>query len=355
MSCTKVRLREAWNWGGLSAKELAKRTWEQMSQHDTLDRAAVVAFYAMLGLIPVLGIVLAISLGVGPKVAEQILKWSHEFLPAEGAKLIEDQISQVRSSPPTGVLSFGFLVLLWSASSLFTAVMDGTNAAYALHDSRPWWKRQLISIALTVAEAVLFLGAALLILLWPKITGWLELGIATTVIAAVVQWVVVLILLLASFSLAYYFTPDVDQQWEWITPGSTLGVILMILLTLGFRLYVQYGSTYNATYGALAGVIITLLWFYLAALALLTGGRGQQRYRARRPTRQGTGRKRNPLRAGGRLRDGYGGSGSSSGSPSSSSLGHSSMETASGSIPRSRSFTSTAAALSRYGLVRKTS
>jgi membrane protein len=271
MAFTKVRLREAWNWGGLSAKELAKRTWKQMSDHDTLDRAAVVAFYAMLGLIPLLGIVLAISLGAAPRIADQILAWSREFLPAEAAKLIQDQITQVRSSPPTGILSFGFLVLLWSASSLFTAVMDGTNAAYAVHDSRPWWKRQLISIALTVAEAVLFLGSALLILLWPKITGWLHLGTATTVIASVVQWFVVLILLLASFALAYYFTPDVEQEWEWITPGSALGVLLMVVLTLGFRLYVQYGSTYNATYGALAGVIVTMLWFYLAALALLTG------------------------------------------------------------------------------------
>jgi membrane protein len=225
----------------------------------------------MLGLIPLLGILLAISLGVGPKVAEQILGWSDEFLPAEAAKLIEDQITQVRSSPPTGVLSFGFLVLLWSASSLFTAVMDGTNAAYAVRDSRPWWKRQLISVALTVAEAVLFLGAALLIVLWPKITGWLDLGTATTVIASVVQWLVVVVLLLASFSLAYFFTPDVEQEWEWITPGSSLGVLLMVVLTLGFRFYVQYGSSYNATYGALAGVIVTLLWFYLAALALLTG------------------------------------------------------------------------------------
>jgi membrane protein len=160
---------------------------------------------------------------------------------------------------------------LWSASGLFVAVMDGTNAAYGVHDNRPWWKRRLWALVLTVVEAVLFLGAALSILLWPKVMGWLGLGAVASTVATVVQWLVVIIALLAAFALAYYFSPDVEQEWEWITPGSALGVLVLILLTLGFRLYVEYGSSYSETYGALAGVIVTLLWLYLASLALLLG------------------------------------------------------------------------------------
>jgi membrane protein len=140
-----------------------------------------------------------------------------------------------------------------------------------VQDDRPWWKRRLLAIVLTVVEAVLFLGAAVSILLWPKVTGWLGLGTVGSVVATVIQWIVVIIALLVSFSIAYYFCPDAEQEWEWITPGSTVGVIVLILLTLGFRQYVQYGSSYSDTYGALAGVIITLLWLYLAALALLLG------------------------------------------------------------------------------------
>jgi membrane protein len=81
---------------------------------------------------------------------------------------------------------------------------------------------------------------------------------------------VVVAALLGSFALAYFFGPDVKQEWEWITPGAGLGVLVLIAASLGFRLYVQYGSS-SETYGALAGVVLLLLWFYLVALALLVG------------------------------------------------------------------------------------
>jgi membrane protein len=270
MSFTRIRLKEAWNWGGLSAWELGKRVWAAMGRHDTLNRAAVVAFYAMLALVPFVGVVLAIALVFESQITGGIESLISS-LPEETKTLIRDQVEKVRASPPTGVLSFGFVVLLWSASSLFVAVMDGANAAYGVQDNRSWLKRRLLSILLTVIESVLILGASLSILLWPKVMDWLPLGPSAAIVATIVQLLVVLIMLLASFATAYYVSPDVNQKWEWITPGSAVGVLLMVVMTLGFRLYVQYGSSYSETYGALAGVIITLLWFYLAALALLLG------------------------------------------------------------------------------------
>jgi membrane protein len=271
MSVTKLKLKEAWNWGGLSARQLARRTWTQMDQHGTLDRAAVVAYYAMLALVPLLAVVVAIALGSAPQITNQIRQLSQQWLPAEGNTLIQEQLDKLRQNPPTAVISLGFVILLWSASSLFVAVMDTINACYGVRDNRSWWKRRLLAIGLTVVEAVLFLGAVLSILLWPKIMGWIGLGTVAGVVATVVQWLVVIVVLLISFAIAYYFCPDVEQEWEWITPGSALGVVVLVLLTLAFRFYVQYGSSYSETYGALAGVIITLLWLYLAALALLLG------------------------------------------------------------------------------------
>jgi membrane protein len=270
VSLTSIRLREAWNWGGLSAKQLAKQTWGALGQHDTLNQAAVVAFYAMLGLVPFLGLILALALGAAPGVAEQITTLSHTFLPTQARELLLQQIDKIRTSPPVGVLSFSFVVLLWSASSLFVAIMDTTSASYSVRDSRPWWKRRLMAIVLALVESVLLIGAAILIVVWPDLLDWLHLG-NWSVAASVVQWLVVIIALLASFATAYYFGPDVKQEWEWITPGSTLGVFVLILASLGFRLYLHYGSTYSETYGALAGVVLMMLWLYLAALALLVG------------------------------------------------------------------------------------
>jgi membrane protein len=271
VSWTKVRLREAWNWGGLSAWELARRTWAQMNKHGTLDRAAVIAFYAMLALVPFAGIVLSIALGWSGTISQEILDLARQSLPPETYTLLKEQVFKVQAETHTAVLSIGFLVLLWSASSLFVAVMDATNAAYGVDDSRPWWKRRLWAIVLTVIESALLLAAASSIMLWPRIMGWLGLSALGTLVATVVQWLVVLAVLFATFAIAYYFGPDVEQEWEWITPGSALGVLTLVLATLGFRLYVEYGTSYSETYGTLAGVIVTLFWLYLASLALLLG------------------------------------------------------------------------------------
>lgn len=272
MAISSIRLREAWNWGGLSARELAARTWKAMDQHDTLNQAAVVAFYAMLSLVPMLGLVLALAVGTRGDVGTQLKQLSAQQMPdQEASDLIGKQIDKIQSESSVGLLSLSTVLLLWSASSLFVAVMDTTNAAYGVRDERPWWKRRLMAIVLTLAETILLIGAMLVIAVWPKVAGWFGLeGVAMT-LATVVQWLVVIIALLSAFALTYYFGPHVAQEWEWITPGSTLGVLVLIAASLGFRLYLQFGNTYNETYGALAGVVLTMLWLYLAALALLVG------------------------------------------------------------------------------------
>jgi len=272
MAFTSIRLKEAWNWGGLSFRELLVRTYRAMDKHDTLNQAAVVAFYAMLSIVPLLGVVLALALGARTGVGDQIDSLSKELMPHEAYVLIRDQIHKIQSDNSVELLSLSILLLLWSASSLFSAVMSATNAAYEVRDERPWWKRQILAIVLTVAVSILLIGATLSIALWPAAAGWLGLsGLAWTLTTAV-QWLIVAIALLAGFALAYYFGPDCEQEWEWITPGSALGVLVLIAASEGFRWYiVHFGSSYNETYGALTGVVLMMLWFYLAALALLVG------------------------------------------------------------------------------------
>jgi membrane protein len=267
MGLTTIHPRDAWTRGGLSWRELVLRTLRQVAQHDTLNRAAVVAFYAMLSLVPFLAIVLAVALGAAGSIAAELVSLSHRFLPGDADALIQEQIRKVREEPPAGLLSFGFVLLVWSASSLFVAVMDATSIAYGVRDTRPWWKRRLLAVLLTFIDSLLLVGATLSIVLWPAIMSWLHLGIAATFL----QWVVVVMALLAFFAIAYYFGPDGKREWCWLSPGSTLGTLGLIAATLGFRLYLQYSTSYSETYGALAGVVVTLLWFYFAALALLLG------------------------------------------------------------------------------------
>jgi membrane protein len=267
MTFTTINPRDAWTRGGLSYRELVVRTWRQVQLHDTPNRAAVIAFYAMLSLVPFLGIVLAIALGWAGQVGGELETLSKKFLPGDIDRFIVEQIRKVREEPPVGLLSFGFALLLWSASSMFVAVMDATNAAYGIPDTRPWWKRRLLAIVLTVIDSVLLIGATLSMMLWPRVMGWLHLG----VLATFLQWVMVVIALQAAFAMAYYFGPDGKREWRWLSPGSTLGTAGLIAATLGFRFYLEHGASYSETYGALAGVVIALLWFYLAAFTLLLG------------------------------------------------------------------------------------
>jgi membrane protein len=271
VSFTSVQLRRVWDWGGLTIKQLAVRTYLEIDKHETIDRAAIVAFYAMLSLVPLLGFLLAIAFGPARGTTAALRAFCSQFLPEAAASIVEDQIQKIQASPPVGVLTVSFVILLWSSSGVFVALMDGTNAAYGVRDARPWWKRRLLAIALTAVELILLLGALTAIIAWPYFFGWFGLSGVAAATAGVVRWVVVVAALLASFSLAYYFGLSGKQEWEWVTPGSAFGVVMLIATSLGFRLYLYYGWSWSETYGALAGVVILLLWFYLAALAVLVG------------------------------------------------------------------------------------
>ena len=234
MALTAIRLSRAWDWGGLTVRQLAVRTFGQMVRHETLDRAAIVAFYALLSLAPFLSLVVAAALGRGGNLAAELLAMSQQVLPPEAHAVIQDQVWKIQSSAPAGVLSLSFVVLLWSSSSSFIAVMDAINAAYGWRDQRPWWRRRLMAVVLTVVESAFLIAALVAMLAWPHVLAWLGLGSAPAVLATLFQWVIVVGLLLANFSIAYYFGTEVKHPWEWVTPGGTFGVLALIGATLGF-------------------------------------------------------------------------------------------------------------------------
>jgi membrane protein len=291
------RLPRAWKWGGLSFKELAVRTYEAVDEHETIDRAAVVAFYALLALVPGLGLVLTITLGASDGVVPgQILSLSRQFLPEAADEVVRGELHAIRTAPRVGIVSVSFLILLWSASGASVAVMQSTNVAYGARDGRPWWKRRLMAVVLTVVESFLLVGASFLVAAWPWLLSQFGLDSAAAAAATAVQWLVVVVALLASFAVAYYFGTHAGQRWEWITPGSAVGVLVLIAANLGFRVYLRYGADFGAAYGVLAGVVLLLLWLYLAALALLVGAEVNCVIAHAAPGGKGAGRRVSPER-----------------------------------------------------------
>ena len=173
--------------------------------------------------------------------------------------------------PPTGVVSFGLVALLWLSSSLFVAIMDAMNRIMGVQETRPFWKVRLTAMLLTVTQAAILIAAFATTLAWPQILGWLGLSHNQTAatLATLIHVLTVFVMILLSYSVALYFGPDADQRWEWITPGSLLGTLVLLCVSLLFRVYVQNWSNYSATYGSLAGIVVLMSWLWICSIELL--------------------------------------------------------------------------------------
>jgi membrane protein len=156
-----------------------------------------------------------------------------------------------------------------------TAIIYSLNRAYDIYESRSWWHTRLLAIALTTALAVFILIAFVLVVGGADLAAWAASSIGAGDVFAVVwttaQWPVAIALVVFAVDLVYYFAPNAETEWVWITPGALLATALWLATSMGFRFYVRNFSDYSAVYGAIGSVIVLLLWFYLSGFALLVG------------------------------------------------------------------------------------
>jgi membrane protein len=260
--------------------KLAKRVWSDIGKDRILGRSAELAYYFLLALFPLLLFltsVIGIVIGSGSGLRHSLFNYLAEVLPGSASQLVDSTMLEVSTASSGGKMSFGILAALWAASNGMGAISDSLNAAYKVEESRPWWKQRLMAVGLTVVLAILIISALILVLYGGRIANWLALtygfGSFFTIGWAVIQWPIVLIFLLLGCSVIYYWGPDVkDQDWKWVTPGSVVAVVIWLLVSLGFRLYLHYFDSYSATYGSMGAVIVLMIWFYLTGAAILVGG-----------------------------------------------------------------------------------
>jgi membrane protein len=260
----------------ISWTELAKRTGGEVLADNCLGLAAQLAFYFFLALFPALLFVVAIVSFIPVEgLIEAITTSLSRVAPYEVLVLVKDQIAKIANDKAGGLLTLGMLGTIWSTSSGVGAIIDTLNQAYDIQESRPWWKVKLVALGLTVALAAFIVSSFALVLVGPmaaeKIATWAHVGPAFTWTWMILQWPVVFGLVALGIALVYYYAPDAEQEWIWITPGSVAATMLWVLISLGFKFYVANFGAYNATYGAIGGVIVTMLWFYVSSLAVLLG------------------------------------------------------------------------------------
>ena len=256
-------------------RELIVRTWREINDDNCLGLAAQLAYYFILALFPALIVVVAIASFFPRSTLQQVIATLAPFTPPEALSLIRTQLDSILANEQGGLLTVGVLGALWSSSAALTAIIDTLNRAYDVDETRPWWKVRLLAVGLTVGLALFILTAFALVVAGPELAHLVadRLGLASAVATAwtVAQWPLVFLLVAFGVALTYYFAPDADQDWAFITPGSAVATALWLAASLGFRVYVQNFGDYNATYGALGAAVLLLVWLYVSGLAVLVG------------------------------------------------------------------------------------
>jgi membrane protein len=265
-----------WKLGGLDVRTLAKRVWREMNEDEVVDRAAALSYYFVFALFPTL-LFLTALLGMLPipRLMDQFMDYVARVLPPGAVSVIDKTMTEIVRGARGGLLSAGVLGALWAASNGMTAVIAALNVAYGVKDPRPWWKRKLVALVLTVGFSGFIVLGLVLLVFGPKIgdalANALGLGSLFTIIWNIVQWPVVGGAALLGIALVYYLAPAVQQKWYWVTPGSLVALVAWLAMSAALRLYVTNFANYNATYGSIGGVILLLLWLYLSGVVLLIG------------------------------------------------------------------------------------
>ena len=259
----------------ISWTELLRRTAKEFSADNCLGLAAQLAYYMLLGLVPAIVFLVALTSFLPPDSLAQLLNRAAAVMPADMSNLLREQMAEITNGQHGSLLTFGFLMALWSSSAAIVAVTDALNRAYDIEEARPWWKIRLIAILLTVALAAVLLVALGLVLAGPAAAEWLAanfgLGLVFEWTWKILQWPLVFAIVAIGIAVLNYFGPDADQDWTWISPGAVMTTMLWLIASLAFKFYLASFANYNETYGSLGGVIVLMLWFYITGLAILAG------------------------------------------------------------------------------------
>jgi membrane protein len=261
----------------LTWREIFQRTLHEAFWKDNcLAMAAQLAYYFFFALFPTLLFLVAVaSYFPVTTLIDDLFRTLGGLMPPEALQIITEQLTKISNSEDTGLLTLGMLLAVSSSSAAMTAIIDTVNHAYDVEEGRPWWKVRLTAILLTIAVAIFILVSFALIMVGPTAATALAdrfyLGPVFEWTWKIAQWPIVFVLASTAIALIYYFAPDVEQDWVWLTPGSILATSLWLAMSLGFKYYVANWGNYTETYGLIGAVMILLLWFYITGLVILLG------------------------------------------------------------------------------------
>ncbi|MDP9437024.1 MAG: YihY/virulence factor BrkB family protein [Actinomycetota bacterium] len=257
-------------------KQILKRAWKESNDDNVGLLAAGVAFYIFLALFPALiAAVTLYGLVADPAQVEQQIQSLSGTLPEESASLIGDQLRSIASTS-SSALGFGLVAsvlgALFSASGGVQNLMKAINLAYDEDETRGFVKLRGTALLLTLGAVLFIVVAVGLIAVTPVLLNALGLGAAVGIAVNVGRWIGLVAFVMVALSVLYRYAPDRDNaKFQWVGIGSMVATVVWIIGSAGFSLYVSNFGSYGKTYGALAGVVVLLLWLYLTSYIILLG------------------------------------------------------------------------------------
>lgn len=260
---------------GLSPMKLVKDSVRDFFSDDMTTYASALSYQIFFSLFPFIIFLIAL---LGFLRLSSFFDWlrmrAQMMFPEQAMQQINVVIDDLQQQKG-GLLSFGVIVALWTASSAVRATMNALNVAYDVREGRPAWKLYPLSIFYTLGVAGMLILAAVLLMIGPQAMQWLaqQVGMEQFFVTlwAWLRWPAALLMLTLAVAVIYYVAPDVEQDFRFITPGAVLAVIVWILASLGFNYYVRTFADYNATYGSIGAIIVLLLYLFISSAVLLFG------------------------------------------------------------------------------------
>jgi membrane protein len=242
---------------------------------NVLNAGAMMAYYAVLALVPMLLFAVALAMFVlPPSMIEQGVRMASGAVPPAVRDPLVARITSFVDQPHGTFAFVGALLSLWGARGGLTSLMQALDVVFRRQETRSWLHRQLIAILFAVGGTVVAVLVLALLVAGPLVGHWLaasadigDLGIAVTVVC----WACAGLAVMMIWALLYRFLPDTDAPLRIFTPGAAIGVTLWLAASVGFGVYLGHFNHYEATYGALGGAIIFLTWLWLSNIALFVG------------------------------------------------------------------------------------
>lgn len=256
------------------------RLYDKAFDTDIFGSAAQIAFYFSFSLFPLLYSLisgLGLILESTDELRLQLFGYLEKVMPSSAYQLVDYTLNETIDGSTGRKITIGLAVAIWSVSAGIDSLRNTLNKVYELKETRPWWRLKLQSLVYTVC-GMLLISLTMLVTFYgsqmvSKALDSLSINFDLPILHIFIQWSLIFLILLFAFELFYNLLPNYSEfEWEWISVGTLVGIVIWLIATGGFRVYLQYFNTYNRTYGSLGAVIILMLWLYISGASILIGG-----------------------------------------------------------------------------------